>query len=117
MKAVLQQVLDRLPGALGAAVVGLDGIPVEKAAVGSQVNIDLWSAEGAGVVKRAAGALRDRASDALEEVTIRCQSTCVILRALGSDYYLCLVVGPDCIPGQARYEAWRAGLQLREAIA
>ena len=116
MKAVLQQVLDRLPGALGVAVVGLDGIAVERAVAKDDVNIDLWSAESAGVVKRAAGSLSDGAAG-LQEITIRGQSTCLILRALGSDYYLCLVVGPDCIPGQARYEAWRAGLQLQEAIA
>src|SRR3989442_1419270 len=45
MKAVLQEILDRIPEALGAAVVGLDGIPVEKLAARPTFNIDLASAE------------------------------------------------------------------------
>jgi len=27
------------------------------------------------------------------------------------------VVGPDCLQGRVRYEVWRAGLQLEEALA
>src|SRR5207249_6835493 len=58
MKAVLQDILDRIPEALGAAVVGLDGIPVEKLAARQSFNIDLASAEWISLAKRAAAALR-----------------------------------------------------------
>ncbi len=116
MRSVLQEVLDRIPGALGAAVVGLDGIVVEKVALRSEFNIDLASAEGINVVKRAAASLREPPVEPLEEITISSRSRLVILRALGSDYYLCVIVGPGSIPGRARYEAWRAGQQLQEAI-
>jgi predicted regulator of Ras-like GTPase activity (Roadblock/LC7/MglB family) len=116
MRSVLQEVLDRIPGSLGAAVVGLDGIAVEKVSARREFNIDLASAEGINVVKRAAASLRDTPSDPLEEITIACRSRLTILRSLGSDYYLCVIVGPEAIPGRARYEAWRAGQQLQEAI-
>lgn len=116
MKSVLQEVLDRIPGSLGAAVVGLDGIAVEKVSVRPDFNIDLASAEGIGVIKRAASSMRGRPAGDLEEISIAGRSGLTILRALGSDYYLCVVVGPDSIPGRARYEAWKAGLQLQEAI-
>jgi len=116
MRSVLQDALDRIPGSLGAAVVGLDGIPVEKVSVRPGFNIDLASAEGIGVIKRAVASMRDRPAGDLEELSIAGKSGLTILRALGSDYYLCVVVGPDGIPGRARYEAWRAGLQLQEAI-
>ncbi len=116
MRSVLQEVLDRIPGSLGAAVVGLDGIAVEKVTTRREVNIDLLSAEGISVVKRAAASLRDTPADPLEEITIVSRSRLTILRSLGSDYYLCVVVGRDSIPGRARYETWRAGLQLQEAI-
>ena len=116
MKAVLQEIIDRVPGALGAAVVGFDGIPVEKVAVGDRVNIDLVSAEGMGVAKRAATPGRDARTDRLEELTINRPSGITILRWIASDYYLCVVLGPEGIPGQARYEAWRAGQKLEAAI-
>lgn len=116
MRSVLQEVLDRVPGSLGAAVVGLDGIAVEKVSARREFNIDLASAEGIGVVKRATASLREGPPDPLEEITIVSRSRFVILRSIGSDYYLCVIVGPEAIPGRARYEAWRAGQQLQEAI-
>jgi len=116
MKAVLQEILNKVPGALGAAVVGVDGIAVEKASTGAETNIDLLSAEGINVVKRAASSMRDGGVGPLEELSITGSSRTIILRALGSDYYLCLVVGPEAIMGRARYEAWKAGLQLQESI-
>lgn len=116
MRSVLQDVLDRIPGSLGAAVVGLDGIAVEKVSVRETFNMDLASAEGIGVVKRAVAALRGDPRDRVEEISVACRSGLTILRSLGSDYYLCVVIGPDSIPGRARYEAWRAGQQLEQAI-
>ncbi len=117
MRAVLQDIVNRVPGAYGAAVVGLDGITVEQVSSGSNgTDIDLISAEGINVVKRAVASAKDRPEDHPEEVTIKRRSGLIILRALGPDYYLCVAVGPDCIPGRARYEAWRAGLQLEETL-
>jgi len=117
MKAILAEMMERTPGSLGAAVVGLDGIPVEKVSIDEDLNIDLQAAEGIGVVKRAASTLQDLEEDPLEEVTIARQSGLLILRALGPDYFLCFLVDREAIPGRARFEAWRAGSQLRETLA
>ena len=118
MKAVLQEILDRIPEALGAAVVGLDGLPVEKVAARPSFNIDLASAEWIGLVKRAAAALRAATPPGgPEEISVTSRSGLAILRSIGGDYFLCVVVGPDCLQGRVRYEVWRAGLQLEEALA
>ena len=117
MRSVLQDVLDRIPEALGAAVVGVDGIAVEKIAAQPSFNIDLASAECVGLVRRATASLRDASGDRLEEIAVTCRSGLTILRSIGGDYYLCVVVGAGCIPGLARYEVWRAGQQLEHAIA
>ena len=116
MRTLLEEVLERLPGALGAAVVGLDGVPVEMVSAGGEFNIELASAEGIGVVRRANASQIDPADEQLEELVLSRGPRLTILRSLGPDYYLCLVVGPETIPGQARFEAWRAGHQLREAV-
>lgn len=117
MKALLQEVLDRIPEALGAAVVGLDGIAVERVSAQPSFNIDLASAEVIALVKRAQPSLRDNRSDRLEEISVACRSGLTILRSIGGDYYLCVVVGPGCIPGRARYETWKAGQQLEHVLA
>jgi predicted regulator of Ras-like GTPase activity (Roadblock/LC7/MglB family) len=115
MKVILQDTLDRTPGALAVAIVGLDGIAVEKVSAGQSVNIDLASAEGITLVKRTTGPAGQRETP--EEISVTTASGLMILRALGQDYYLCLVVGRECLPGRARYEAWRAGLALQQALA
>ena len=118
MKAVLQEVLDRVPEALGAAIVGLDGIPVEKVAARPSFNIDLAAAEWIGLVKRASSSMRAQAlAGEPEEISVASGSGLAIMRSLGEDYYLCLFVGPDCMAGRARYEVWRAGVQLQQALA
>jgi predicted regulator of Ras-like GTPase activity (Roadblock/LC7/MglB family) len=115
MKMILQDMIDRTPGALAASVVGGDGIPVEKIASGGGVNIDLVCAEGITLVRRVTGPAGQRETP--DELSLTTPTGLVILRSLGQDYWLCLVVGSDCLPGRARYEAWRAGLALRQTIA
>jgi predicted regulator of Ras-like GTPase activity (Roadblock/LC7/MglB family) len=116
MKSLLQQIVDRVPGVFGAAVVGLDGIAVEKVSAQDGFDIDLISAEVVSIVKSAGGSMGFGSAEPPDEITISSRSSLTILRALGLDYYLCVVVGPECIPGQARFEAWRAGLHLQETI-
>ena len=85
MKAVLQDILDRIPEALGAAVVGLDGIPVEKLAARQSFNIDLASAEWISLAKRAAAALRSATPPGgPEEISVTSRSGLAILRSIGS---------------------------------
>ncbi|MEK7879409.1 MAG: hypothetical protein AAB285_06070 [candidate division NC10 bacterium] len=116
MKGLLRELLDGIPEALGAAVVGLDGIAVEKASAQPSFNIDLASAEVIALARRAQPS-RDNSADRLEEISVTCRSGLTILRSIGGDYYLCLVVGPECIPGRARFEAWKAGRQLEHVVA
>jgi predicted regulator of Ras-like GTPase activity (Roadblock/LC7/MglB family) len=116
MREVLREVMKQIPEFLGAAVIGLDGIPVEKLAADDAFNIELASAEGIGVVRRAATSLRDLPGEPLEEITITSPSRLTILRALGPEYFLCVVVGRGSLSGRARYEVWKAGHQIREVI-
>ncbi len=116
MREVLREMMEKTPGFLGAAVMGLDGIPVEKLAADEDFNIELASAEGIGVVRRATNSLRDLPGEPLEEVTISSPTRLTIMRAIGPEYYLCVVVGRGALSGRARYEAWKAGHQIREVI-
>jgi predicted regulator of Ras-like GTPase activity (Roadblock/LC7/MglB family) len=117
MKAILTGVMSRLPGALGVAVVGPDGIPVEVSSSSTGiVNMEWAAAEGMDLVRRAGTPAPDGQAGPLEEITIAARDRLTVLRAVGSGYFLCLVTGPGTNPGQARYEAWRTGLQVREML-
>ena len=116
MREMLDAALARLPGALGLAVVGPDGIPVETATANAEINMDWAAAEGMDLVRRASRHPAPAASEPPEEITIAARSRLTILRSVGAGYFLCLVAGPGTLSGRARYEAWRTGLQLREVI-
>jgi len=116
VKAVLDGLLSRLPGALGVAIVGLDGLPVESVTSGPGVNMDVVSAEGIGLVRRSGWSPSGESAEKLQEIALTSPSRLTIFRDLGSGYFLCVVTGPGTLPGQARYEAWRTGLLLREVI-
>ncbi len=116
MKTVLDAALGRLPGALGAAVVGPDGIPVETVVRNADVNMEWAAAEGMDLVRRVATAPGRGTAGEPDEITIAADARLTILRSVGAGYFLCLVAGKDAIAGQARYEAWRTGLMLREVI-
>jgi predicted regulator of Ras-like GTPase activity (Roadblock/LC7/MglB family) len=116
MKALLDALLDRLPGALGAAVVGPDGIPVEMAVRDPGLNLEWTAAAGIDLVRRTAAGTPEGHGGPPDEITIAGGARLTILRSVGAGYFFCLVTGPGAIAGQARYEAWRAGLQLREVI-
>lgn len=118
MKAILDDILDRIPEALGAAVIGVDGIPVETVTAQASFNIDLAAAEWVALAKRAAAALQGATPPGgPEEISVVSRSGLAILRSIGGDYFLCVIVGPSCVPGRARYEVQRAGLQLEAALA
>lgn len=116
MKPVLDALLDRLPGALGAAVVGPDGIPVTMVVRDPGLNLEWTAAAGIDLVHRTIAATPEGQGGPPEEITIAGDARLTILRSVGAGYFFCLVTGPGAIAGQARYEAWRAGLQLREVI-
>ena len=116
MREMLDAALARLPGALGLAVVGPDGISVESATANAGVNMDWAAAEGMDLVRRASQSPAASPAEPPEEITIAGKSRLTILRSLGAGYFLCLVAGPGTLSGRARYEAWRTGQQLREVI-
>jgi predicted regulator of Ras-like GTPase activity (Roadblock/LC7/MglB family) len=117
MKELLDGVMQRLPGALGAAVVGPDGLPVEIAAGTMSVDMEWAAAEGMDLVRRAGTAGAERRGGPPEEITIASRDRLTVMRAVGSGYFLCLVTGPGTLQGQARYEAWRTSLQVRTLLS
>jgi len=118
VKQVLDAVLQRLPGARGAAVVGPDGIPVESSQSDPGINMEWAAAEGIDLVRRAATPASEGAvaSETPDEITISGRRGLTVLRAVGAGYFLCLVAAPGTLTGRARYEAWRTGQELREVL-
>jgi predicted regulator of Ras-like GTPase activity (Roadblock/LC7/MglB family) len=97
---VVTELLDRCPGAGGAAVFDPDGIPV--VAVPRDGNLEGLSAEFASIVKTLEHAGREFQHGHLQQLSVFAEKTVVILTSIAAGYFLMLIVDRHGLVGKAR---------------
>jgi predicted regulator of Ras-like GTPase activity (Roadblock/LC7/MglB family) len=113
----LQKMIDGVGGALGAALMGADGIPV--AEVGAGEGNELVG--GAGVefgrildeVRKGADAL---GAGRLDELVITLARCTLVFRSVDDELFLVVALAPDGNLGKARFQVRRHLLDLREQL-
>jgi len=115
-KEVLQEALNRTEGCLGVLIMGTDGIPVERAwhSEGTEANLDIAVAEYTSLVRSAKRTNREMGLGKLNEVVLASESGTFILRFIGEDYFIAMILSPDGNFGRGRYELRRAELMLEK---
>ncbi len=120
-ESVLRKILDESGGALGVALMGSDGMPIEEIhAEGARAHLG----EEIGVAGAEFGRILDeirKASDTLagggvEEAMISLSRFTVILRAVDDDLFLVLALSPDGNLGKARYLIRRHLYAIRDEL-
>ena len=97
---VVTELLDRCPGAGGAAVFDPDGIPV--VAIPRDGNLEGLSAEFASIVKNLEQAGREFQHGHLQQLSVFAEKTVVILTSIAAGYFLMLIVDRHGLVGKAR---------------
>lgn len=111
-KKVLEKMCRRSRGALGAVVIGEDGIIVERHTADPAFDTELASVEYVGScrdIRRAMDALE--AGD-VEEVSVVTEKNRMLLRGVSPGYYLILILGASGLIGRGRYEIKKAAYEL-----
>ena len=118
-KEALETILERTEGSLGALIMGLDGIAVERSLkeAGQEANLDVAAAEFTSLVRNAQKAGKDTGLGNLRELMVSLDDAVVIMRLLGNDYFVVLAMSPDGNLGRARFELRKAELQLKKEFA
>jgi predicted regulator of Ras-like GTPase activity (Roadblock/LC7/MglB family) len=118
-KETLESVIERTEGSLGALIMGIDGIAVERLLkeAGQEANLDVAAAEFTSLVRSAQKAGKDTGLGNLRELMISLDGAVVIMRLLGRDYFVVLAMDPEGNLGRARYELRKAELQLKKEFA
>ena len=118
-KEALENILERSEGSLGALIMGIDGIAVERLLkdAGQEANLDVAAAEFTSLVRSAQKAGKDTGLGELRELMISLESAIVIMRLLGRDYFVVLALSPEGNLGRARFELRKAELQLKKEFA
>lgn len=118
-KGLLESVVERTEGSLGALIMGLDGIAVEKviSEAGNEANLDVAAAEFTSLVRSAQRSGNDIGLGKLHELVVSLDSAIVMMRLLGRDYFVVLALSPEGNVGRGRYELRKAELQLTKEFA
>ena len=118
-KDLLENVLERTEGSLGALIMGTDGIAVEKVLgeAGMDANLDVAAAEFTSLVRSAQRAGTDTGLGGLRELVISLEGAVMLMRLLSRDYFVVLALNSQGNIGRGRFELRKAELMLAKEFA
>ena len=118
-KQALQSMLEKTDGSLGAVIMGIDGLPVEKvfSDEGTEGNLDVTAAEFTSLIRAAGRSANDLDLGSVRELVVSLDSVTLVMRALHKDYFVFIALKPDGNLGRGRYELRKAELLLSEEFA
>lgn len=114
---ILQRIVEDTSGALGAILMGYDGIAIDqyfKAREG--LDLSLVAVEYSNVLKEIRRTAEILDTGAMEEVTVKTERLMVIIRTLTDEYFIALTLDRDGNFGKGRYLLMREAPRLREAL-
>ena len=113
-KELLETIIERTEGSLGALIMGTDGIAVEKVLgeAGKEANLDIAAAEFTSLVRGAQRAGNDLGLGNLRELVISLDDSIILMRLLSRDYFVVLALNPEGNLGRGRFELRKAELKL-----
>jgi predicted regulator of Ras-like GTPase activity (Roadblock/LC7/MglB family) len=113
----LQRILQGVEGARAVAVIGRDGIAVERLAVTDEPNLDLATAQFTDIAKKLQTANDELEAGELREMIERTERYLVILTAITAEYFLMMVLDASGSLGKARYEMRKASAVFYDELA
>ena len=118
-KDSLQSIIEKTDGSLGALIMGVDGLSVEKVFTdeGTDANLDVAAAEFTSLVRGAMKSGAELNLGELRELTVSLRDVTFTMRLFSKDYFVVLALRPDGNLGRARYELVKAELTLAREFA
>jgi predicted regulator of Ras-like GTPase activity (Roadblock/LC7/MglB family) len=121
LRPELEAMVERLPGAVAACLMGFDGIPVEtlEAVSLDDQGLDLGSlwVELSSVAAQIQRTGEVFATGPVEELTVRTERLTTVLRPISAEYFVALSMFPWASGAKGRYLLRVHGSRLVEAIA
>jgi len=107
---VVREVVERCPGARGAAIIDADGIPV--VTVDEDGRLEELAAEYSTVVREIQRAARELDHGELAQVTVEADLLTIILTTIAAGYFLVVLLAAGGLQGKARFLSRLAGARL-----
>jgi predicted regulator of Ras-like GTPase activity (Roadblock/LC7/MglB family) len=114
---LLTEVVSGVEGAIGAVLMGSDGLPVEQVVSDSgHGDIEAVAMELSVVLREIRKATMQLGAGSTEEVMIRGASMTALIRVLNDEYFVALALPPGASVGKGRFLLRRAAPRLRENL-
>ena len=115
---ILQRIVEETSGALGAILMGYDGISIDQYFKGREdLDLSLVAVEYSNVLREIRRTVEILETGAMEEVAVKTERLMVIIRTLTDEYFIALTLERDGNFGKGRYLIMREAPRLREALA
>ena len=112
----LQKVLQTVEGARAVAIIGRDGIAVERLALSDEPNLDLATAQFTDIAKKLQLANQELEAGALREMIQKTERYIVILTTITTEYFLMMILSEDGSLGRARFELRKTAAAFFEEL-
>ena len=114
----LEAICGRVQGAMGATLMGFDGIAIETAELKAPEGVELQSllVEYSGILSQIQKTAESLQMGDASEVSIRTEKIVAVARPLTPDYFVLLALSPDGNIGRARYELRVAAPKLASQL-
>jgi predicted regulator of Ras-like GTPase activity (Roadblock/LC7/MglB family) len=109
---ILQSIVERVPGAIGAVFADWDGEPVDQFAHIPPLDIQLVGAHWGVVWSQATARLAGHGLGSVEELVIEGERAVVLVRAVTTQYFVVLAIKRDAHLATARRELARGAQTL-----
>lgn len=113
---IITEMVEGVEGGLAAAVMGTDGLSVQKYSRRDGVDVEAVGVEYGKVVEEARHASELLEMGELEEITITTAEGFVLLRMASPEYYIAFVTDKDANLGKARYLLKRASVKAEKEL-
>jgi predicted regulator of Ras-like GTPase activity (Roadblock/LC7/MglB family) len=100
---ILKEVVQGTEGAMGALVVGVDGISVEEFTLDKEIDLQSMTVEYATLLKEIERGSQSSQLGSTREVTVIADKAMIMLRRLNDEYFMVLIIKPDGNFGKGRF--------------
>ncbi len=100
---ILKEVVNGTEGALGALIVGLDGIPVEEYSVSGEMDLQSMTVEYSSLLKEIEKGSQAAQVGSTREVSVIADKAMIVLRRLNNEYFFVLIIRPEGNFGKGRF--------------
>jgi predicted regulator of Ras-like GTPase activity (Roadblock/LC7/MglB family) len=100
---ILKDVVNGTEGALGALVVGVDGIPVEEFSLSQDLDLQSMTVEYSSLLKEIEKGSQSAQLGSTKEVTVIADKAMIMLRRLNEEYFMVLIIDPQGNFGKGRF--------------